>query len=931
MSASSNGAAAVSDTTSATPTAAAAAPSSASTSSSSFTPTKLTPNAANVTTGTMQTSDSYAMSAASHQLMPPGRLPLRQTRSVTRAEASGDWSATATYASGAAGGNAASFVSILVHNLSHSDLMMSIRPAESAGAAAMAAVTAAAGGPSTAIPPLPPALITRPKFNRFKQITGRLLTYVENHGVDGVEFPSPLAAATSSPSPSVDSPNPTIAASSDSSLSASPIGTQSPMRTTCPYGFRVKDGQVRFQDWDAFKLKDKDMATITDFRNSKSELVAVFFPMLAVLVPRWLNIVAGKNARRGIRDPHQTRKMLYLISGAGTPFNEGQDASGNSTKGVAKLAIHFLRQFYPQVEVNIIHSGAEIFHYDANVHFVQKELKPKIEEVRRELSERYYDRWPRYMHLATTLTDGASARIAAISSSLRHLKPDCLHMWHLKSFWHEYPNVSGKKSEEDVEFHEFDKLEMTPPTLVTETDANVKLLVKEMIAHKEEFERVRDNRDRFHELDSFWLRKSKQPVLSVLMVKKKGKAPKFYRGINVEVSMPTGSLCSERNAIGSALSSDPSLCRKDLRMIAVLALGLDPYSTTSTMPTNTPIPPSIVPLVSTGPYATNASPTRVPAHMSPRHPAFRRHSSAASSSSVTEMEMDGTSANGTDHTQLPASAASTKLQRERSLLQQQQQRKGAPPLSPALKGKEEDAPSSSTPRKRKNSSAAASPALGPTPAATPPIHSPRFTRRHSQPQSSSTSPSISSARNLVADLSKSTQPSSFAPDAPPLALPASPRGRGSKRVKRSDSGANGAAADFSPMPPLSPSPDPHHVVVSGRVDDAARAAYIQHEQDMIRHRDAALQSPRAIAMLSGNLAPNASYPLDRGLSETGSRTPSSVAPAQLPHPADERNPINPCGACNEWLKKIAEVNPDFKVVTFTATDCMTCFVKAVKF
>jgi hypothetical protein len=64
---------------------------------------------------------------------------------------------------------------------------------------------------------------------------------------------------------------------------------------------------------------------------------------------------------------------------------------------------------------------------------------------------------------------------------------------------------------------------MTPPTLVSETDTWTKQLVKEMIAHKEEFERVRDSKDRYNELDTFWLRKSKQPVLSVLMVKKKNK------------------------------------------------------------------------------------------------------------------------------------------------------------------------------------------------------------------------------------------------------------------------------------------------------------------------------------------------------------------------------------------------------------------------
>jgi len=42
------------------------------------------------------------------------------------------------------------------------------------------------------------------------------------------------------------------------------------------------------------------------------------------------------------------------------------------------------------------------------------------------------------------------------------------------------------------------------------------------------------------------------------------------------------------------------------------------------------------------------------------------------------------------------------------------------------------------------------------------------------------------------------------------------------------------------------------------------------------------------------------------------------------------NPLIPCGACMEWLKKIAEVNPDFRVVTFTDTSCEDVFVSTVE-
>jgi hypothetical protein len=40
----------------------------------------------------------------------------------------------------------------------------------------------------------------------------------------------------------------------------------------------------------------------------------------------------------------------------------------------------------------------------------------------------------------------------------------------------------------------------------------------------------------------------------------------------MEVSMPTGSLCAERNVIGTALADNPSLRRQDLKVIAVLAV-----------------------------------------------------------------------------------------------------------------------------------------------------------------------------------------------------------------------------------------------------------------------------------------------------------------------------------------------------------------------
>lgn len=94
----------------------------------------------------------------------------------------------------------------------------------------------------------------------------------------------------------------------------------------------------------------------------------------------------------------------------------------------------------------------------------------------------------------------------------------------------------------------------------SEASPEVQRLVKEVVRHKRRFEQVALGRGAggeslTNELGSFWLRKTHKCVLSMLMVKPDGdEEPTFYSGMNIEVSMPTGSLCSERNAMGKAPS-----------------------------------------------------------------------------------------------------------------------------------------------------------------------------------------------------------------------------------------------------------------------------------------------------------------------------------------------------------------------------------------
>ncbi len=100
--------------------------------------------------------------------------------------------------------------------------------------------------------------------------------------------------------------------------------------------------------------------------------------------------------------------------------------------------------------------------------------------------------------------------------------------------------------EEDVEWHTFEEISTETAVCVAEAlRSSAGPLVQEMQRFIAAFEAVRAGTG--HDLDSFWLRKTRKPVLAVLQVARVGEEPRFYRGTNMEVSMPTGSLCAERN------------------------------------------------------------------------------------------------------------------------------------------------------------------------------------------------------------------------------------------------------------------------------------------------------------------------------------------------------------------------------------------------
>ena len=325
--------------------------------------------------------------------------------------------------------------------------------------------------------------------------------------------------------------------------------------------------------WGAFHLRGaKDSGLngkeLAAMGVSAPRVVSVYLPLIAVVIPEWLRSIK----RRTLAMPSGTpppRKVVVLVSGAGQPRNNKANPADNSTEGTGWIIERFLKLTHSDIEVVHIPSTFGIFRYDDNVRFVKEQVLPVVEARRTQVVASHGGEWQSHLKVTVCLADGAPARISAIQSAMRSYRPDFLHVWRYKTFWD-----TETLSEEDVESHTFKKLEMRPASHRSQLPINEKGLVDEMIRYKRQFEAVRDSDE--HELGSFWLRKTGKAVLAVLLTRKPDGTATYWRGMNVEVSMPTGTLCAERNAIGNALAADQSVARSDMLAVAVLSVSLEP-------------------------------------------------------------------------------------------------------------------------------------------------------------------------------------------------------------------------------------------------------------------------------------------------------------------------------------------------------------------
>jgi len=465
---------------------------------------------------------------------------------------------------------------LLVHNISHADMLVALRemPLDEDGSRE---------GTRT--------FLARPQFNSFMPVSKAIedhLEKLETGGVKpgviscistyGVHYPTGLDLEVGDSSSGVElKPSPRLQRLqnflSGGASSGSPVGDEADSGDD---GSKPssKPGTKAATAWSLFHLKgDKDGKTpmgreLAVRQSSAPRVIAVYLPLLAVVLPEWIRSINRRMQQMADGTP-SPRKVLVLVSGAGQPRDVKANPADNSTEGTGHLIERFLRIVHPDIEVVHITSAYGIFRYDDNVRFVKEQVLPIIESKRTDVVADHHEHWTRHLKVTVCLADGAPARISALNAACRSYRPDYLHVWRTKTFWD-----TQTLCEEDVESHTFKKLEMRPATHRSQLADFEKGIVEEMVRYKRQFEAVRDSSE--HELGSFWLRKTGKAVLAVLATRKADGTVTFWRGMNVEVSMPTGTLCAERNAIGNALAADQSLERSHMQMVAVLSVSLDP-------------------------------------------------------------------------------------------------------------------------------------------------------------------------------------------------------------------------------------------------------------------------------------------------------------------------------------------------------------------
>ena len=362
-------------------------------------------------------------------------------------------------------------------------------------------------------------ILAKPKFNKFNLISKYIHNYINNNNFEIIYYYS---------------------------------------KNNCKIPIGIKLLMASNIKWDDFKIKNN--SNFND--NTNPYIYAIIFPIISLCIFKWNQYLNNNH-----------NKILFLLSGQGISTNEHSEAVNNSTKVTSNIIEFYINKCFNSINIMKLHpnSNSNIFSYDDNIKFLNNQLKPYIENIRYELSLKYNEYWMDYFNIVLTLSGGSFSRITALTKCLRIFQPNMIHINNLKTYWYKYPNIKNSELENNFKYYSFTEFETMPAISINAVSKDISILTDNILSYKKYIlEQLSENEN---EIKQFWLRKTKKMVIAVLMCKKNNICY-HTKGINLEVSMPTGSLCAERNAISTMLSNNPSITRKDFKMIGILSVNI---------------------------------------------------------------------------------------------------------------------------------------------------------------------------------------------------------------------------------------------------------------------------------------------------------------------------------------------------------------------
>lgn len=268
-------------------------------------------------------------------------------------------------------------------------------------------------------------------------------------------------------------------------------------------------------------------------------------------------------------------EVILVSSGPSVSESEGHASLGRSTEHIARIVQRYVQIQWPAVKVSVEHRDTEHAFTFANSPDLVLALEQRIQGARRPVVDAHGEDWSDHFSVYLSANTGTISDISSMLEGLRPHRPSLVHMPTAYK-WPEDGEHTLVVPEASI--LDRDALRQQPARAIESIqDPVIQLAVQEMHAWRAQFVQARPlraNDDTIDKENGYWFRKGRKEVLALLVVEDPNNPDTLhtYRGVNVEVSLPTGTLCAERNAIGTAFASHPDMMRRHIRAVAVLSL-----------------------------------------------------------------------------------------------------------------------------------------------------------------------------------------------------------------------------------------------------------------------------------------------------------------------------------------------------------------------